>query len=866
MKMAGGAPPPPAALFNYILPNRWAAAAAGSRLIQSINSDIKTLVQQGQHFKALQLYINEPTFPWSAPRFTFPPLLKAIACLPNLCYGETIHATIITLGLQFDPYITTSLINTYVKCGSINNAVKLFNLALKSEVLVGDVTVWNSMIDGYFKNGYIEEGLSRFHQMQILGTKPDKFSLTIVLGVCSDHSTYMKGKKIHGYIVRNMFLSDPFVATALVDMYSKFGKPMKAWYVFWELENKQNSATWNAMIGGFCGNRMWERGLELYRLLKCENLPLDSTSLSCLLTTCTQCKDVEFGDQLHGDIIKMGFNSYPYVCTSLITMYAKCSFIKDAEKVFCFSSKTKTEMWNAIISANIDNSCAHEALKVYHQMRLNAILSDSFTMSRLLAGCYMSGLFDLGWGLHGELMKRPMQHNIIVQSALLKMYSTRGSIEDAESVFSTMIDKDVVAWGSLVSALCQNMKFNKGVELFGAMRADGVKPDPYIVENILSACKGLNDIKLGRAIHGLVTKIGFVSDAYVASSLIDMYSVWGSQDMVENIFSGVARKNLGVWNSMISFYCHIELPNKSIDLLPKVIEHGLHPDCITITGILGAISSVAALLKGKAVHGYQIRLEISNLHVDNALIDMYIKCGSLIYSERLFFSLSQRNLITWNLMVAGYGSHGKCLQAIMVFEEMRKIGIKPDDVTFLSLISACNHSGLVSTGLQLFQSMEVEHQIEPKMEHYVIVVDLLGRAGCLVDAYNLVQNMPIKPDRNVWLCLLSACRAHRNVELGELAAHELLKMEPSRGSNYVQLVNIYGECGLRDRSVNLRAKMRQEGLKKSPGCSWIEVRDKVTTFFSGDTSSPSTIDVYEMLENLKSNMEKQIVILEVGKA
>lgn len=861
--MAGGAAPP--ALFKLFRPYRW-VHSVDPRLVPSINSDIKTLVQQGQHLNALQLYIKEPCFPWNATKFTFPSLLKASASLLNVRYGETIHATIFALGLQFDPYIVTSLINMYVKCGSLINAVQLFDTVLINEVLMGDVTVWNSILDGYLKNGYMEEGLSWFRQMQILGTKPDKFSMSIVLRVSSDHLRYKEGKQVHGYIVRNMFLSDSFVGTALVNMYAHFGRPMNAWHVFSELDGTKNIATWSAMIGGFGENQMWKHCFELYRLLKYESFSPDSASFSSLLTTCSHGQYIEFGDQLHCDITKMGFGSDPYACTSLITMYGKCSLVEDAERVFHFSSKTTTEMWNAVISANIDNGCVYDALKIYHQMRLSAISSDSFTISNLLTGCYTSGLFDFGLMLHGELMKRPMQHNIRVQSSLIMTNSTRGSIEDAMSVFYSMREKDAVAWGSLISALCQNMKFEEAMDFFRTMRADSVKPDAYILENVINACKGLNNLKSGYAIHGFVITSGLSSDHFVICSLIDMYSACGSSDMVENVFSGIVHNSLVIWNSMISFYCRNGLPNKAINLFSEMIKHGSYPDFVTITKILVAISSVAAFLKGKAIHGYVIKHELSNLQVDNALIDMYLKCGRLTYSERLFHNLPRRTLISWNLMIAGYGSHGKCLQALNLFSEMKKLGIKPDGVTFLSLISACAHSGLVSEGLKLFNSMEVEYKIEPKVEHYVKVIDLLGRAGCLADSYNFIQKMHIKPDRNVWLCLLSACKAHRNVELGELAAHELLKMDPFRGSNYVQLLNIYEESGLKDKAMILRAKMRQEGLKKSPGCSWIELRDKVSTFFSGDMSSPGTIEMHEMLGNLKRNMEKQRVFYEVVNA
>ncbi|XP_059627887.1 pentatricopeptide repeat-containing protein At2g40720 [Cornus florida] len=831
-----------------------------SHLYVPTNSKIKGLVQQGHFSEALQLYTRQPHCPLNTTKFTFPSLLKSCAFLSNLSYGKTLHATVFTLGLQFDPYITASLINMYVKCGSLGSAVQVFDKMCECEALAPDITIWNSMIDGYFRYGYIDEGILQFRRMQLLGVRPDAYSLSIMLGVCDSLPRFLEGKRIHGFLLRNMFDDDPFLVTALIEMYSNCGRPVDAWCVFERLENKNNVVVWNAMIGGLCENGLWENSLELYSLVKNENLILVSASFSSALAACSRGEDVELGKQVHNDVIKMGFQSDPYVCTSLLTMYAKCRLVEDAEKVFASVQDRKSEFWNAMISAYLWNGCAYDALAVRHQMRLDAVPSDSFTISNLLGVCSAIGLYDYGRTLHGELIKRPIKSTIAVQSALLTMYSKCGKTEDANAVFTTMKDKDMVAWGSMISGFCQNKKFKEALDLFKVMEADRVRPDSDIMASLISCSVELENIHLGCGIHGFVIKSGFESDSFVGSSLMDMYSKYGSTEMAEKVFSGMLHKNLVVWNSMIACYCRNDLPELSINIFPQIVQQGLYPDSVSITSILVAVSSVAALLKGKTIHGYQIRLAIlSDLQVENALIDMYIKCGCLKYAKHIFLNMPQKNLVTWNSMIAGYGSHGECLKAISLFDEMKRLGIRPDDITFLSLISSCNHSGLVDEGLKLFQSMRVEYNIEPMMEHYVNIVDLLGRAGCLNDAYSFIRKMPIEPDRSVWLCLLSACRAHRNTELGELAAHNLLKMEPNRGSNYVQLLNLYVEARLPDKAAKLRASMRQRGLKKIPGCSWIEVRNKVDTFFSGDSSSPRTVEIYQTLSSLRSIIDRQEV-------
>ncbi|XP_031372310.1 pentatricopeptide repeat-containing protein At2g40720 [Punica granatum] len=822
----------------------------------SVNSQIKSLVQQSEHLAALKLFS-----PATATNFTFPPLLKACTCLSNLEYGKIIHSAIVILGLQHDPYITTSLITFYWKCGSLDDAVNVFdNFPGREEVLAKDVTIWNSVIDGYFRYGNLEEGIARFRQMQLFGLRPDEYSLSILLGACGSLLGSPGGKQIHGFIIRNIYSCDAFLETALIDMYLSCSRPMEACLLFDDLEDRGNVVVWNVMIGGLCQNGMWDHSLELYSLAKKEIVDLASTSFTSALSACCYGENVDFGRQLHCDVIKQGFHNDSFVFTSLLTMYTKCRLVEDAEVLFTHSDDRKIEAWNAMISGYVGNGRPHNALEVYCQMKISGICSDSITLSNILSACSMVRSHNFGRSVHAELIKRPMQSTIALQSSILTMYSKCESHEDAHLVFSNMTEKDVVAWGSMISGLCQNMKYKEAFELFKAMETDGLKPDSDIMVSIINSCPGLEDVHLGCGVHGLIIKSGHELDIFVATSLIDMYSKFSLTEMAAQIFSGMPFKNLVGWNSLMSCYCRNELPETSITIFSHIMEQKLKPDNVSVTTVLSAVSSLASLLKGKAVHGYLIRLgNPLDLQVRNALIDMYMKCGCLKYSQNIFQNMIQRNLVTWNSMIIGCGYHGHCCKALMLFDEMRRLGVIPDRVSFVSLISSCRHSGLVKEGLRIFDSMRLEYGIEPRTEDYVSVVDLLGRAGQLEDAYRFIQSMPDAPDRSVWLCLLSFCRVHSNVQLGEIAASKLLESETAEGSNFVPLLNLYGGAELWDRAANLRASMKEKGLKKNPGCSWIELKDRVEVFYSGDPSSPKGVDVYEVLVQLSRNMEKRAV-------
>ncbi|KAI3952832.1 hypothetical protein MKX01_006875 [Papaver californicum] len=822
----------------------------------TVTSRIKAFVQHKQYFEALNLYANNH-LEQITDKFTFPSLLKACASLSQLNIGKKIHGSITVLGLQHDPYISTSLINMYIKCGSICSASLVFDKTSEREDNLHDVTLWNSIIDGYFRYGCTSDGFVEFRRMQSLGVKPDAYSISIVLRM--DVSDLLRGKEIHGYLLKNICRHDHFLDTALIDMYVKCGRILEAWNIFDNLVDKSNTVTWNTIISGFQRNGLWDESLEYFVLMKGRCCKLESSTFSIVLTACSDGQDLVFGSEVHCDLIKLGFEKDPYVSTSLLTLYSKSGLVKDAQTVFDLNPTDKgIELWNAMISAYVLNGYVYKALDVYLRMRLSGLKCDSFTLTNVLSGCSLVLQHDIGRIVHGDLIKRPLQNDTAVQSSLLTMYAKCGTIDDAYLVFCTIKEKDVITWGSMASGFCQNKKFVEALSLFKQIKAKGMASDSTIMASVVIACAGLLYVDLGCAIHGYITKNGTSCDVFVGSSLVDMYGKFGLPELAGSMFTDMPERNLVAWNSMISCYNRNNLPELSINLFPQIMQHGLMPDSVSITNLLVSVSSLAALQKGKTVHAYLMRLEIqSDVQVENALLDMYIKCGSLKCAQIIFENMKARSLVTWNSMISGYGSHGDCLKALKLFDEMKGLGVVPDDIAFLVLISSCSHAGLIDEGQRLFQSMRRDYAIEPKMEHYVNMVSLLGRGGRLDEAYQFIQTMPIEPEYGVWLSLLCACRTHYNIELGELAANELFKLEPARGSNYIQLLNLYGDGELWDKAANLRVKMKEKGLRKNPGCSWIEIKEKVDVFHSGDSSSQWTSEMYEILSDLSRSMEEE---------
>ncbi|XP_051123093.1 pentatricopeptide repeat-containing protein At2g40720 [Andrographis paniculata] len=817
----------------------------------SSDTKIKTLTQKGNYSEALNSYCNEHKSPISTSRFIFPSLLKACTSPSRSIHGETLHSTLLKLGLHSDPYIVTSLVRMYVGHGSIFSAAKVFDeMPLKISAL--DVATWNSIIDGYSKHGFFDEGIDRFRRMQAVHVKPDGYTLCILLGMFNGCCSY--GKEIHGYVVRNILEDDPFLTAKLIDTYFKSNRIFDARNVFDSSAGSRSIAVWNSMINGLCATGHWRNALDLYVLAKGADLEIGSTTYSCVLTACSQGEAFDFGFRIHCDIVKTGFESDPYVITSLVAFYSKSGLIEDSERIFSCTDERKVEIWNSMISAYVNCDRPEYAYNTYARMRSKGVKTDTFTLSNVLIASSVMGSQKLGEILHAELLKTSLKENVAVQSALLTMYSKLGSFEDARKVFDLIREKDVVAWGSMISASCENGEFDEALSLYKSTEFDGRKPDASIVATVIVACSGLGNGKLGCCVHGFAVKEGLDSDAFVGSSLIEFYSRLRQPEMAKTAFSNVLQKNLVVWNSLISCYSKNGLPELAVSLFSQIQR----PDAVSITTVLAAVAQIAGLIKGKALHGYCVRFAtmMEDVRVGNSLIDMYVKCGCLVYAERVFRSTTKRDVVTWNSMIAGYGSHGKCDEAIRLFDEMAESGTRPDALTFLAVISACNHGGFLTEGAKLFVSMR-EYGIEPRTEHYVNVVDMLGRRGRLRDAFRFIEDAAIGDDRGVWLSLLSACRVHRNVEIGEVAARKLVEMEPECGSNYVQAMKMYADAGMEEEAAEVRAAMRRRGLGKAAGCSWIEVKDKVDVFMAGGGCCCRAVEIYEAVERLRNVMERE---------
>lgn len=425
---------------------------------------------------------------------------------------------------------------------------------------------------------------------------------------------------------------------------------------------------------------------------------------------------------------------------------------------------------------------------------------------------------------------------------------------DALKVFDKLPEKDdIVLWNAMINGYVQIGEFCKALMTFRRMVEMGLVPNRFTVTGVLSAVALAADVYNGKLVHALAIKMGDDLGMAVSNALIDMYGKCRQLEDALLVFDNMIEKDVYSWNSIISVHEQCGDHEGTLRLLMGMLKSRFHPDLATVTAVLPACSHLSALMRGREIHGYMIKHGLDkagSTYIANAVMDMYTKCGSMREARVVFDGTRIKDVASWNIMVMGYGMHGFGKEALSLFSCMIDDGLKPDEVSFVGVLAACSHAGFLNRGRELLAEMEPRYGVTPVIEHYACVIDMLGRAGKLEEAFKLISDMEIEPNQVVWRALLSACKLHGNADLAEVAAQRVIELEPGHCGNYVLMSNVYGEAGRYAEVEELRYMMRQHEVKKSPGCSWIELSDGVRVFCNGDRGYPEQCFVYDGLDSL----------------
>eukprot|EP01018_Ginkgo_biloba_P024506 Gb_17916 [translate_table: standard] len=782
---------------------------------------------------------------------TFAHLLHRCVEINSLAEGKGIHAQMIKFGFELNAFLGNSLMNMYIKCGSLEDAHEVFDNMPEQNVVS-----WNVMISGYAQQGSGRETLKLFDQMQQAGIKPNEFTFGSVLKACASLAALEHGKKIHIHIIKTGFASDIFVGSVLVDMYIKCGRIESARQVFNKM-TARDVVLWTGMIVGYAQNEDGENALKLFCEMQQVGMKPNQFTFTGILRACAQQAALEQGKQSHSHLIKNGLERHVFVGSALVDMYCKCGSIEDASKAFSKIFQLNVVSWNAMIAGYVQHGLCEDTLDLFCKMQSTGMKPNHITFASILRACASLEGLNEGKQVHACIFKHSFQSHPFVGSALVVMYSKCGSIDEARHVFDKIPKGDLELSNAIIQGYAHGGQDEQAIELFCQIIEIGVKPNEVTFTIVLGACATLQAVDQGKQVHAQIIKAQYQPSVSVGSALVNMYATCGSLDYAFRVFDKLTTHDVVLWTAMIVGYAQNGHSEEALKFFHHMHCGGTKPNHFTYSSALSACASLTALEEGKQVHAHIIKSGVeSDVFVGSGLVDMYAKCGSIEDAHQGFDKMPKRDIVSWNTMIAGYAQHGHAREALQAFDQMKQSGIKPNHITFIGVLSACSHVGLVSEGHWYFKSLSQDHGITPKMEHYACMVDLLGRAGHLYEAEEFISNMPVEPDALVWATLLGACRIHGNMELGERAAGCLLQLEPQDPVTYVVLSNIYAAAGRWDAVTKVRRMMKDKGVQKEPGYSWIRIKNRVHTFLAEDRSHPQMDEIDAKLEELSAQMKE----------
>ncbi|KAL6980803.1 hypothetical protein U1Q18_022443 [Sarracenia purpurea var. burkii] len=573
-------------------------------------------------------------------------------------------------------------------------------------------------------------------------------------------------------------------------------------------------------------------------------LKTQTQALVDLLHHCAENRSVRETKAVHGHVLKSNFVDKDLVVllNHVVHAYSKCSDFRAAREVFDEMPQRNVFTWTVMIVGSTERGFYHDGYEYFCEMRDCGIWPDAFAFSAILQLCIGLNCVDFGKMVHAHVVIRGFASHVFVNTSLLNMYMKLGDVEDSCKVFSTMTEHNEVSWNAVISGFTSTGHYVEAFNYFIAMKKSGFTPNMYTFISVLKAVGKLGDGNKCKEVHKCVSQLDMESNVLVGTALIDMYSNCGDLSNAISIFDmNFANCKVNMpWNAMISGYSQCGCSHEAVKVFVKMCENNVKSDVYTYCSVFNAIADLKNLKFSREAHGMVLKsgYDFMVLSVNNAIADAYSKCGSLEDVCMVFDRMGERDVVSWTTMLTAYSQRLEWEEALVIFCRMKKEGSTPNQFTFSSVFVACASLCFLEFGRQV-------HGLLFKA----------GRVGCLNEAFKFIHNMPIEPNDMVWQTLLGACRVHGNVELGEIAAKKILSIRPEYSATYVLLSNTYMETGSFRDGISLRNIMKERGVKKEPGCSWVSVDGEVHKFYAGDQHHPQKDQIYHMLEELKRKIK-----------
>lgn len=662
-------------------------------------------------------------------------------------------------------------------------------------------------------------------------------------------------KKAHAsLIVSNALLSNS-IALKLMSSYARFNDLGSVLGVFGTVQEEPNTMMWNLVIRSHVDLGLFRAAFLLYRQMRKAGVRHDNFTFPLINQALSSIRsDSVFGKMIHCQAIQMGFDLDLYFCNTMIDVYVNCGCVSCARNLFDIMLQRDLVSWTSMIAGYISEKQVSVASELFNKMRAE-LEPNSVTLIVMLRACCTSGTSKYGNQVHGYALKSGLLMYTSVQNAVLSMYANIGNTEGVETIFSEIDRKDVISWNILISFHGMRGDIMEVARIFSEMHSgEEFSWNTKTLTLVMSGIAKSGSLSEGESVHSLAIKTGLSDDIFL-TSLLDFYAKCGKLEISVELFREIHHKSNITWSAMMSGFIQNGYFMETITLFEQMQTAHLDPGPEIWRNLIDAYANLGALKLGKGVHAYLIKnlfngVEEDIARLENSILNMYITSGSISSAKAYFGRLSLKDVIAWTTMIEGLGSHGLGFEALKYFQLMMEQKVQPNSVTFLSLLSACSHSGLVSEGCKIYCSMKWDFGIEPALDHHTCIVDLLGRYGLLKGALAIILKMIILPDSRIWGALLAASRVYGDKRVGEYAAERLLELEPDNAGYYTLLSNVKASVGRWDEVEELRRVMSEKHLKKKPGWSCIEVKGIMHGFTSGDISHPKADQIYEALGSL----------------
>ncbi|KAI5657720.1 hypothetical protein M9H77_26513 [Catharanthus roseus] len=644
--------------------------------------------------------------------------------------------------------------------------------------------------------------------------------------------------------------------------------------------HQRTVVSWNAMISGYSRWGKYNEALHLLSLMHCSNMKLNETTCSTVLSVCARSQSLSLGQQIHALVFKSSFQNFEFVGTSLLYLRASCWDIEGARKVFDDLHERNELLWGLMLVGYVQCNLMNDALCVFNTMPHRDVVAwttlisgyskcqdgcpkalelfqrmrgsgesvpNEFTLDCVIRACGRMGASLEGKGIHGILIKSGFEFEIT--GALLEFYCNSELIDDAKRVYGGLVNPSLDHSNMLIQGLLTVGRVGEAELVFNGLD----ERDPISYNQMIKGYAQCGQVDYSEKLFREMPKKSLVS----FNTMIHAYSRIGEIDKALEFFEAVKGEGSAVtWNSIISGFIENDQHEMAIRLYIDMRRLSITYSRSTFSALFRACSCLGSLQQGLQIHGQSAKTPFeSNVYVATALIDMYSKCGRIADAQASFGCISNPNVAAWTALIYGYAYHGLGSKAIVLFERMLEQGVKPNAATFVAILSACTGAGLINEGMQFFLLMKDRYGISPSLEHFTCVVSLLGRSGHLRVAEDLINEMPFQADDVLLITMLNACWCWKDLDVGKRVAEKLFALDPKPIPACVIMSNLYAKLGRWAEKMTMRKMLNKLEVKKDPGCSWIELNNRVHIFSVDGRSHPCYNVIYATLKHLTANVD-----------